>query len=327
MPVRRPAAAVALLVGALLLAGCAGPPVPEEALADAFERTFSGAFAFDATVDADRGALAALGENAGQAAAFLSGFRIQGRTDGTRHALTVRILGTDLLDFRALSPEERYLRLGLSDLAAVADIRIGHERALRLTQDLDLPASVTAAVVAALEGRWVAVVGRFSGEDLAQLAGPGVGQAELAGAVRAAFGEDVGAFLERFVAVDAQQEEAGGRRFVVSLRLRELLRAAAELQAALTGRGPPSRALEVELAGLPETVAGTVTARDGQVHELRFDVTAGRVADGSVELTVRLSDHGAVQPVTAPEGAVRVPGRDLATGLERLARLTGGLVR
>lgn len=315
-----------LTVAALILAGC-GSDDPADVLQSAFERTVDGSFAYEFGIQADRDALATLGEGAAQAAAFLSGFGIAGRVDGDRSVVRVRALGMDALEVRVLSPQEIYARLGLGELAAVAGVPLGRDQVVRALEGLDLPATIVEAGVALSEDRWVGVEGEFPTERIRELVAPGQQPDEeaLEQQVDEAFGADIGGFLERFVVVNASGEEDGLRTFTVALRLRDLLRAAARLNQQVTpGAEGSLEDLEADLGELPEEVPGTVEVRDGVVTRVGFDV-AGDDAAGAVELDLRFTQHEDVEAVTAPGDVTVVPADDLATALERLLAFTGGL--
>lgn len=314
-----------VLVAVLVLPACGGDD-PSDALQSAFERTFDGSFAYELGIEADQDALGALGEGAGQAASFLAGFGLDGRVDGERSVLRVQALGLDAFELRVLSGEELYVRLGLRDLAAFAGVPLGRDQVVGALEGLNMPPAVIDAGVALVEDRWVGIKGAFPTERIRDLVGADQPEDDAAEQeINQAFGSDIPGFMDRFVTVSESREQDGQRRFEVALRLRDLLRTAGELnQRFAPATGGSLEDLEADLQNLPEEVPGSVDVRDGLVTNVRFDIT-GEDAAGAVALDLRLSRHGDVEAVTAPDDATIVPADDLATGLERLLALTGGV--
>lgn len=330
-PRRRHLASVLLVVLALVAAAC-GDGDPESRLAEAFEDTFEGEFAYAFTVEADRNALDALGEGAGQAAAFLSGFGATGVVQEDAASFSVEILGANLLEVRTIGDEAFYLQLGLNDLLAAfgGGAFDPRDELVPALDALDLSEEVQTTVLDALDGRWVGVEGELDPQRFAELMGGEAATEDpeaTAERVRELFGEDVPAFFERYVIVEEEVEEDDTTRYRVLLQVHELLRAAAELDPDTAGAGALDD-LEADLADLPETVPGSVVVNDGLVTSIRFDIAdaareAGTTVDGSVLLRLDLSDHGDVPDVEAPEAATVLTAEQFSEALASIAALTG----
>lgn len=324
-----PALAVLL---ALVLAACGGPSDPGEELAEAFQRTFDDSFAYRFVVDADPTAVEGLGEGAGQAAAFLSGFAIQGTLDDEAVSVDVQGLGTSLLQVRSIGEEELYLQFGAQNLLAMLGGGFSPEDLLPTLEAAGLDTELQGAVLGALRGDWIGIEGGF---DAAQLGGMAEGGAEVdedeaEAAFHEAFGEDIPAFFERYVIVRGDpQEEEGVRSFSVDLQLRELLRAASEASEDL-GRADTAALedLEADLAELPETVPGEVTVDDGLVTSIAFRAAdtireSGTEIDGDLDLVLDLSQHGSVEELTAPPDATVITSEQLQQIIEQLGGMAG----
>lgn len=314
----------AALAAAVLVASCSGGPDPDQALRTAVADTFAAPFVYEITIEADRDALAALGEGAGQAADFLRGLRLTGQVGRGSWGLTARLLDTEALALRAVSPEEIYMRWGIRDLAARLGAGVDPERPLRALEALDLPSSVTTAVTAAIRGQWVGVRGRLPAARLARLIAPDPpGPDGPLGILEDAIGGDVPAFLDRFLEAREREVEDGRETFSVALRARDLGRAVARARARMRGARAAATPAP-EGTGVPMTVPGTVIARDGRITEVRLSLS-GEDRQGSVDLRVSLSRHGAAPPLEPPAEPVMVPAGELLTAVDRLVALTGGL--
>lgn len=327
----RPALWLALV--ALFVGGCGeSGEDPSTRLSDAVEATFGGSFAYEFRITADRSALDAVGDEAGGIAAFLSGFALDGVVDGERSSFDLRVLGTDVLQVRDVGEDAFYLRVGLNEI-----LGSGGAPGLDLAADiapaleaLGIDEEVRGAILAALDGAWVGVEGAFDAQSIAEaLGGEAPAEGEVEGDVRQRFGEDLPAFVERFVTVEELVEEEGTTHYDVSLDLRALLRAAAELNQDL-GNADTLQDLEADLSELPQRVPGRVTTRDGVITSIVFDVAeaaraAGDDLQGRFDLKLDLSDHGDVAPVEAPEGATTITGEQFTDALRRLAGFATGV--
>jgi hypothetical protein len=320
------------LVGllSLVLAACGGEPAtPQERLAEAFESSFSDGFSFTVALDADSDALASLGADAGPAASILNGLGLSGSMDEDGNlVLRVSVLGSDVFEARGIGEEESYFRLDVADLVALAggDIAALQGQLGPALDGFGLAPEIIAAVDAGLSGEWVGIEGQLDPAAISGLSGASElpDEEEAEAAVRARFGEDVPAFFERFLVVGEESTGEGESvsTFAVSLKLRELIQAAAQLNADLE-TGQDLGDLEADLAELPELVPGTIQLTDDVVTSLRFDVAetireAGGTLDGAFEVVVGFSEHGEVPEVEAPDASVVVDAEVLTESIETL---------
>lgn len=317
----------ALLVLLALVAAACSQPDPQQRLEDAFGRTFDGSFAYQLTVEADDEALQGLGANSAQAGAVLQGLAVAGRKDGEALELRVGFGGFDLLQFRSLGEEELYLKMALDQLGAFLGGGQGFDPDTTVVpplQQAGVSQDVIAAVRAAFNGQWVGIQGPIDSERLQGQLGAtptetSTGQDE---AVREALCEDLEGFAECYLEVQDMTEEDGRTVFDVRLALRELARALAE--AAPTGEQVED--LDADLADLPEQVPATAVVQDGVVTRLTLDVaeamrSAGTETQGTIDLHLDLSEHGDVEPIEAPDGAVSITGDQLADAMASLSEL------
>lgn len=321
-------AATTLLVLLALVAAACSSPDPQDRLEDAFARTFDRSFAYELTVEADQEALQGLGQRGAQAGALLQGLAVAGRRDGEAFELRLGFGGFDLLQLRSLSDEELYLKMALDQLAAFLGGGQGFDPDRTIVPPLEqagVSEPVVAAVRAAFSGQWVGIEGQIDSQALQDALGgetappPG---SEDEQAVREALCEDLEGFAECYLEVQETSEEDGRTRFEVRLALRELARALAE--AAPTGDQVED--LGSDLADLPEQVPATVTVEGGVVTRLALDVaeamrSGGSDTQGSIEVRLDVSEHGEVDAITAPDGAVTITGDQLADAMAAMANL------
>lgn len=329
--------ALFLAVLALVAAACGtSSPDPGTRLTSAIDNTFDGAFTYTLKVDADRAALEGLGEGAGDAATFLQTFGFTGVVDGEDGVSFAVDLGGEspLLELRTFGEEAFYLNLGIGDLLALAGAGAFDPRD-ELAPALDalgFEDEVKAAVLDALDGKWVGVEGRLDLARLQELMGqePQGDESEASEAAEELFGDGVPEFFERYVTVVETTEEDDTERFEVALELRELLRAASELNERVGDGSAGLEDIEADLQDLPETVPGTVVVADGVVTEIRFDVAdtareAGAAVEGSILVQLLFADFDDVDPLERPEGATVLTDEQFTDALEKLIGLTGGL--
>jgi hypothetical protein len=325
---RRRLPVVVTAVLALVLAACGGDDDPSSALADAFERTFSDSLAYELTIDADDAALTGMAEDDGQVAAIVRGLALEGVMDDDAMSLTVRGLGSPLLELRSLDEGDTlFARLGIRDLLALAGGGDFDPAQLLALSGTELSAETEAVVLAGLEGRWLAIEGGF---EEAIDAGASEDTEEAEAAVEELLGGDLAGFLERYVTAAGEDRGDEQRTIEVEFQLREFLRAASEVDAEAAGVSTDD--LEADLAELPETVPGLVTLQDGLVTELRIELAtplrdSGAEVDGDLDLVLDLYDHGAVDPVVAPEDPLAVTPEQLEEAFEALSGsgMGGGL--
>lgn len=334
---RRPIV-VLLAVLALVVTACGSEPSdPNERLAEAFRETFDAPFSYRFVVEADREALDGLGQGAGQAAAFLSGFAVEGVVHDDTASARVKGLGTDLMEMRAVGEEQLYVRLGVQDLLALlGGGGFAAEDVVPALESMGVSPELRAAVLDLLTGKWVGIEGGFDPASLGALAGgedQQVDDEEAREAFEDAFGEDIPTFFERFVEVVGEpSDEEGVDNYQVLLQLREILRAASEMNEELGVSDDLSREdLEADLAELPATVPGEVSVTDGVVTSIAFRIAetvrdSGTELTGDLDLIVDFSQHGEVEPVAAPEDATVVSAEaveELFAQLSQMAESRG----
>lgn len=317
---------VALLVvlGLVASACTAGEPAdPEEVLVDTVQQTFDEPFAYRLVAEADRDALAELGDELGSVAARLNLFEVTGVVHGEVATVDVALFSTTpLLQVRRFGDEQLYLRVALSEgpLASVDTPEL-EGRLLGLALQTGQPDSVTAAIEALFDDDWIGVAGAFEpGELLGGGAEPEPDDDGLA--------TPLPEVVADYVVVRDQVDEQGRTTFRVDLQVRELLRALASLGGGPDVAGVGEDDFEQGLGLLPEVVTGDVVADDGRVREVVFDVAAaareeGVEIPGSLQLRLELSDHGDPSVPPEPEATVVVPSGELAAGLSALLS-TGG---
>lgn len=320
---------VAATAAALVLSACGGGGTPQSQLEEAAASTADTSFAYEFTVNADEQALQALGPDGAQASGFLQSFLISGVRSGEAMELRVGLLGFDVLEVRQLAEDEIYLRVGIQDLAGLAGAQPG-DLAAAVVPSLEqagLSPEVIAAVGAALNGQWVGVQGEVDQEAIQDALGvaPTVDPSEQQERAVEALGGDIQGFVEQYVEVVDVQEEDARRVFDVNIRLRELFRSLAAID-------PSGQVedLEADLAQLPEQVGGTVATADGLIELITIDVAeaireAGGQVEGAVELRLELSEHGAVEEITAPDDVTTITGEQLSEALAALFRSVGGM--
>lgn len=331
--------ALLLAVLAVVAAACGtASPDPDTRLAAAVENTFDGAFTYTLSVDADRAALEGLGEGAGDAATFLQTFGFSGVVDGEDAVSFAVDLGGDtpLFELRTFGDEAFYVNVGLNDFLSLAGAGAFDPRD-ELAPALDalgFEAEVKGAVLDALDGKWVGVEGELDVARLQALMGgeeAQVDEGEASEAAEELLGEDIPDFFDRYVTVVETVEEDDTERFDVVLQLRELLRAAGELDQRVSSEDSTTlEDLEADLQDLPETVPGTITVVDDHVTSVRFDVAdtareAGAEVEGSILVEVLMADFDDVEPLAKPEGATVLTDEQFTDAIAKLIGLTGGL--
>lgn len=330
---RRALGAVLVVMLALVSTACADQRDPEVVLAEIVERTFDEPFRFELDVEADTESLRSLGEGAGDAATFLAGLRADGTVDGEATQLRILLLGIEAIEVRRLAADELYLRTAAVQLLALAsDPALGERLATRI-EALGLDPAVEAASLAALAGRWIGIRGELDLGALSGLAGvaeDGEARPEpeaVESAARSAFGTDLPGFLRRFVLVEQVDDAEAGTRYDVALDLRELIRAANEMNAQLgSNNAVPLEELEADLEEVPGRVPGVIVTGEGRVQELRFDIALaarefGLEIPGAITLRLGLSEHGTAPSVIPPEDPTIVTSEQLVAGVDRLLTL------
>jgi hypothetical protein len=279
----------------VVLVGCRGEDDPASDLRDAVAATLDTEVAFELRAEADRAALEQLGDAAGDAARFLSDFRVVGVRDPSGAAtLAVELAaGQPVLEAVAVDGGELRLRTGLAELLGLA----GGSPADALEPELERRGASEqqrAALLAGFEGDWVAV------SDAG-----GIGGALGRDDTTALDGETLD--LERFLAaleVTGATEDGDRRRIDVLVDVEVLL------------------GQEASEPGPSEPVPARVEIADGLVQEVRLELTdeLDGVDDGRVRLELLLSDHGEAEVGEPPAVAATVTMEEL----EELLALLGG---
>jgi hypothetical protein len=291
----RAARVAALLLAAVLaLAGCRGGEDPATQLEQALVATLDTEVAFELRAEADRAALEQLGEAAGDAAQFLSDFRVVGaREPGGATTLAVELAaGQPVLEAVVLPDGELRLRTGLGELLGLG----GASPADALEPELERRGASQEqrrALTAGFEGDWIAITD--------------------AGGIEGALGDadetrDPGAVLdlERLLAsveVTDATEDDGRQRLDVLVDVTQLLG-------------------EDAADGVDERLPALVELEDGLLRRVRVELSdeLDEVDDGRVRLDLRLSDHGDAEVGPPPEVAASVTMAELE---ELLALLRG----
>lgn len=316
-----------MVVLALLLAACGGaatPADPTEALVDAVERSFSGAFAFEVQVELDAAAETQMPSDDVPIAALLDSLEIAGHTagDGTL-ALMVAAMGQDLFELRQTDATHTYLRTDAGRIAETFGTPLDREEMLSEAQQA--PEAVGQMLTGLLDGRWVGIVGeRSQGPDVdAMMLMGGIDPSEVADAQREAFGDSPAEFVRRFTGASFADSGGGGDR-VLDVRLHARAMAEAMYTTMLAVFGDEHRDDEQvrrDLERIPETVGGiTVEVSNRLVDRVTIDVfevarsldpSSGDEPAGSLRLVADISEHGTAGPVAVPDGASEVAAEDL----------------
>lgn len=329
---------------ALIAAACggAGPADPTEAVVDALDRTFSGPFAFELSLELDDTARAALGHEDPRTATFVNGTTISGAVGEERFELVVEIMGVEAFAMRHTDRTHTYLRFSLPQLMETMGEPFPREQALAGTEAL--PPELREAAEALLDGRWVAFVGDPEAlETPSGMMDLGPDPEELRSDAQDAFGSSPGGFAERFAVIQESGSDGDTRTFTVRLRARELARAGVTfLSDAFGGLGGGmmfgTGDVESDLAEIPELVdGGEVVISNGYVERVSVDVLAAArsaapddpdVPEGSAKLVAAFSDHGTEPEVAVPDDAVELDIAELMEtfmqGFMGLGGLTDG---
>jgi hypothetical protein len=291
----RAARVAALLLAAVLaLAGCRGGEDPATQLEQALVATLDTEVAFELRAEADRAALEQLGEAAGDAAQFLSDFRVVGaREPGGATTLAVELAaGQPVLEAVVLPDGELRLRTGLGELLGLG----GASPADALEPELERRGASQEqrrALTAGFEGDWIAIT------DAGGIEGA-LGDADEA--------RDPGAVLDlehllASVEVTDATEDDGRQRLDVLVDVTQLLG-------------------EDAADGVDERLPALVELEDGLLRRVRVELSdeLDEVDDGRVRLDLRLSDHGDAEVGPPPEVAASVTMAELE---ELLALLRG----
>lgn len=328
----------ALLVLVAAACGGGGPTNPTDAVADAFDRTFSGPFTFEVSVELDEAARTALGEEDPKASALFDGVGMSGAVGNERFALLVEVMGVEAFEMRRTDATHTYVRLAISEVAEAFGEPIPQDEVLAGLRQL--PPELQDAARAFLEGRWVAFVGDPEAVATPSELNLGPDPAELRSEFQRTFG-DAQSFMERFAVVEETGSQDGGTAYTIRLRARELARSGVEFVADVVGGMAGSmmlggQDLESDLAEVPDVIeGGEVVVRDRLLQRLSVDFLAMArsaagddatdVPDGSAALVATFADHGTEPDVTAPDDAVELDIESLADLFMQSFMMGGGL--
>ncbi len=322
MRTHRSAFTVLALLVALVAAACgqgSGPADPTEAVVDAVDRTFSGPFAFDLSVELDDAARAAIGAEDPQAAPLIEGTGISGAVGDERFEIVVEVMGVEAFALRRTDPTHTYLRFALVQLMEAMGEPFPEDEALAGLQTF--PPELRTAAEALLDGRWVAFVGDPEALETPSALNLGPDPEEFRSELQEAFGGSFSAFAERFTVIEETAGDGATRTFTVRLRARDLARAGVEFAAdafggLVGGMMLGAQDLESDLAEIPELIdGGEIVVDDRVVERLSVDLLAMArsaapddpdVPQGSAKLVAVFSDHGVEPEVAVPDDAVEL---------------------
>ncbi len=318
---------VGVLVVVLLAVSCSSEGAsddPSSRLAESFEQTFRGSFAYHLEAVADRDALEAMDATLGPIVARLNLFEIDGVVDGDTATMAFSLYGlAPLGEFRRFGDDEIFLRFGITQepLSVLVRPDLGSDLT-RIAEEQDLPRTVTNAIAALFQGDWVGVTGAFDPADMEDLLGVDVARESDDAPADGTLAGALPDLVRQYVEVSDEIAEDGSAVYGVELRVVEMLATVAGLgERGLSAED--AQMLNDLFAGFPERVAGTVGIEDGVVTEVVFDIAqaardAGDDVPGSLVVRLELRDHG--DPVTPerPGDATLVDSDELLAGLAAL---------
>ncbi|MGH3443250.1 MAG: hypothetical protein ACRDUY_14660 [Nitriliruptorales bacterium] len=306
-------------VAAIVLAACSSGS-PRSELLEAVDRSFSGSFAYTLRFESEPGSDDDTGDDTGLGS-LVGGLEVSGQRVDGRDALVVRVLGVDVFELRAESPDRLHARLGLGRLfrfAAGGDVDPS-AAIVEVLQSQGAEPDVLDTVQAGLRGDWLTVEGHLDTVELERiLAGEGDPAEADAPALRGALCEDLRGFVGCFVDVQGVTEAGSERTYHVELDVAELVRRLGSLDPTNAVVGP---------VDLPRRVPGRVTTRGGLVRSVEADLARPDASGGGTTVRVRLEvrEHGSVQPTPAPRATTVVSAERFLTALEALMTLTADL--
>lgn len=326
---RRPLRVLAsLLVVALLAGACSSGGTdedPSSRLAESFEETFRGSFAYHLEAVADRDALEAMDATLGPIVARLNLFQLDGVVDGDAATMAFSLYGlAPIGEFRRFGDDEIFLRFGVTQepLSVLVRPDLGSDLT-RIAEEQELPRTVTNAIAALFRGEWVGVTGAFDPADMEDLLGVDVpSEAEAEAPADGTLAGALPDLVRQYVEVTDEVGADGSAVYGVELRVVEVLATVAGIgEQGLSAED--AQVLTDLFAGFPERVAGTVGIEDGVVTEVVFDIAqaardAGDDVPGSLVVRLELTDHGAPDAPERPDDATLVDSDELLAGLAAL---------
>jgi hypothetical protein len=302
--------AVSLAVG---LGGC-GPGQDQliaTALHDAARTLASEPFGFRLDVDTDDAAAALLQEQVGPLGPLMVSAAVRGIADGDRLSLSVELLGITVLDVRSIGAGELFVRLDLGSFAELLGEAVPAERGATLGETVGaqllangVEGQVAAAIVAATDGRWVALT---TGAPILDSSQTGTGDGA------SALGLALAEVLRAAVVTGTFGELRDGTPADVLLDI-ELSPSTAlgAALAVLTGLDPTGVFGGIVESATPspvplDAIRGSLILDDGQLETMTFELAGvlpalldDDVVAGSYVLTLDMAQANEVLPIERP---------------------------
>ncbi|MBW3661623.1 MAG: hypothetical protein KY469_00865 [Actinobacteria bacterium] len=333
---------------ALLATGCGGTGEPadaKDALIAALEATLKDSFAFEVSGElspAFRDVIIRDDPSAGAGLAMVTSATLTGRSDGEDGTVALEALGTRLGELRSIGDADLYLQVDTQTIAGISQGGFDPDHAVTSIAELALPPDITAFLEAGVRGGWIGVLG-IGDLDLADIGAEGLGfPVESFGGDLDQIDEAIERTRERFsdpavvigeFTTVTVTESDGAEVYEVAIEVHALIREAAEIVGDLAGDPVPEEDVQQTVDQAPERIEGLViTTRESRITGVSFDV--GRAATafpdappelqpGAVVIEVALADHGAAEPVDAPDDAVTITAEQL---VEVFLSLFGGML-
>jgi hypothetical protein len=302
--------AAALVVG---LGGC-GPGQDQlvaVALDDAARTVATETFGFRLDVDTDDAAAALLEEQVGPLGPLMVSAAVRGIADGDRLSLSVELLGITVLDVRSIGASELFVRLDLGSFAELLGEAAATERGATLGETVGaqllangVEGPVAAAIVAATDGRWVALTTGVPILDSSQ-----TGTGDGASALGLALAEVLRAAIVTGTFGELRDGTPADVLLDIELSPRTALGAA---MAVLTGLDPTGVFRDVRESATPspvplDVIRGSVILDDGLLETMTLDLgdalpalLGDGVVAGSYVLTLDMAQANEVVPIERP---------------------------
>jgi hypothetical protein len=320
--------AVSLAVG---LGGC-GPGQDQliaTALHDAARTLASEPFGFRLDVDTDDAAAALLQEQVGPLGPLMVSAAVRGIADGDRLSLSVELLGITVLDVRSIGAGELFVRLDLGSFAELLGEAVPAERGATLGETVGaqllangVEGQVAAAIVAATDGRWVALT---TGAPILDSSQTGTGDGA------SALGLALAEVLRAAVVTGTFGELRDGTPADVLLDI-ELSPSTAlgAALAVLTGLDPTGVFGGIVESATPspvplDAIRGSLILDDGQLETMTFELAGvlpalldDDVVAGSYVLTLDMAQANEVLPIERPPAVATLTLAELRAAVAAL---------
>jgi hypothetical protein len=320
--------AVSLAVG---LGGC-GPGQDQliaTALHDAARTLASEPFGFRLDVDTDDAAAALLQEQVGPLGPLMVSAAVRGIADGDRLSLSVELLGITVLDVRSIGAGELFVRLDLGSFAELLGEAVPAERGATLGETVGaqllangVEGQVAAAIVAATDGRWVALT---TGAPILDSSQTGTGDGA------SALGLALAEVLRAAVVTGTFGELRDGTPADVLLDI-ELSPSTAlgAALAVLTGLDPTGVFGGIVESATPspvplDAIRGSLILDDGQLETMTFELAGvlpalldDDVVAGSYVLTLDMAQADEVLPIERPPAVATLTLAELRAAVAAL---------